>query len=274
MMGNEVICVHLYGDGSRSARLRAEYIHCDRSGECSAYKNGECFCVTTFFGVRCGIGRVTCVDGCTKQSKTFHRVWREAKAHPNYGKLKYPYHTTVTRIDNDVFLTLPHIWLEEREDGQISCRDPHLSTNRLLVSSDRLTPENIKRICEFRPRAIMGGVITDYQFKTVPMFLHQLRGLFPDKFAEFEKAYPDFEIKAPNWKGRRAKLATCNRDMEYKDGSRGVFRFDGDEIVCDCYDSAFAPFGAKKAKIRLQLSDEIVVEITDNKQVIETTVFV
>ena len=271
---SEAICVHLYGDGSRNSRLRAEYIHCDRAGECSAYKKGECFCVTTPFGVRCGIGHVTCVDGCTKQSKTYHRVWKEAKAHPNYGKLKHPHHAMVTRIGNDVFLTLPYIWLEEGGNNQIWCHDPHFSTNRLLTSSDRLTPENIKRICEFRPHSMMGGVIVAYQLDTVPMFLHQLRGLFPEKFAAFEKAFPDFEIKAPNWIGRRAKLATCNRDMEYKDGSRGVFHFEGDEIVCDSFDSAFLPFNAKKAKIRIQLSDEMVVEITDNNQVTEETVFV
>ena len=51
-MNDNCICAHLYGDGSRDCRLRAEYIRCNRAEECSAYKNGKCFCVTTLFGVR------------------------------------------------------------------------------------------------------------------------------------------------------------------------------------------------------------------------------
>lgn len=273
-MESNVICVHLYGDGSRQVRLRAEYVRCDRAHECSAYKNGECFCVTTLFGVRCGIGHVSCVDGGTKQSKAYYRVSAEAKAHESYAKLKYPHYTMVTKIGNDVFLSLSYIWLEKKDDRNIMCENPHLLTNKLLVSQDMLTPENIKRICEFKPCAIMGGVIKKYQDETVPMFLHQLRKLLPEKYEAFCKSYPDFDIRCPNWVGRRAKLATCNRNMEYKDTNKNVFRFDGDYLVCDCYKSAFAPFDAKKAELRIRISDEMVTTITDNEQVTPETVFV
>ena len=273
-MADNVICVHLYGDGSRNSRLRAEYIRCDRAKECSAHKNGECFCVTTPFGVRCGIGNVNCVDGGTKSSKAYRRVWDEAKAHEAYAKLKHPSHRMITRIGDDAFLTLNYIWLEAKENGDISCQNPHIGTNRLIVNRKMLTPENIKRICDFRPQAIMGGTIRDYQAKTVPLFLHQMRELFPDEYEAFRNAYPDFTIVEPNWIGRRAKLATCNRTIEVKDINGNVFRFDGDYLVCDCYRSAFAPFNAKNAEIRIKVSDEMEVKITDNKQVTPETVFV
>ena len=55
---DEAISVMLYGDGSRQARLRAEYIYCDHAKECSAYKEGQCFRVTTLFGIQ--IGRASC----------------------------------------------------------------------------------------------------------------------------------------------------------------------------------------------------------------------
>ena len=38
----EVIHVGLYGDGSRNARRRAEYLSCEHYKECSAYKEGKC----------------------------------------------------------------------------------------------------------------------------------------------------------------------------------------------------------------------------------------
>lgn len=268
----EVICVHLYGDGRRNCRLRAEYIWCDRASECSAYKNGKCFCVTTLFGVRCKNGTVNCVDGGTKQSKAFLRVRNEAKAHEKYAALKYPDHTYVTKIGNDVFLTMPYIWLEICGDSDIYCHDPHIGTNRLYVDAEMLSPKNIKRICDFRPHSIMGGEIWDYQRKVVPQFLCELKTLFPNKYSDFEAEYPDYEIKQPDWCGRRARLATCNKECEYKDNNGNIFRFDGNDIVCDCYKSVFTPFGGKYVKMQISVTDELEVVITDNAQVTENTV--
>lgn len=270
---DNVISVHLYGDGSRKSRLRAEYIHCDYADQCSAYKNGECFCVTTLFGVNCGVGKVHCIDGGTKQSKKYREVYAAAKNHENYAKLKYPSGAYVTKIAEKAFLTIPYTWLEL--DGVVlQVKDPHFLTNRLLMDADLLTPDNIKRICTEKPRAMMGGVIADYQAKIVPMFLHQLLRVFPGKYRAFRDAYPGYDIRPPDWRGRRAKLMTCSRMAQYEDGTHGVFRFDGDYLVCENYSSAFAPFGAKRAEIRIRVSDDMVVEITDNAQVTTDTVFV
>lgn len=66
-----LINVALYGDGSRGARLRAEYIYCNHTQECSAYHEGKCLNVTIPFNRRCELGRVEKVDGGTKQSKRY-----------------------------------------------------------------------------------------------------------------------------------------------------------------------------------------------------------
>ncbi len=268
---DEAISVQLYGDGSRQARLRAEYIYCDHAKECSAYKEGLCFQVTTLFGIRCEYGRISRIDGGTKRSKMYAKLYSETKAKEQYGKLSYPYNAYIIRIGNDTLLAIPHVRIEDR-NGKLYCSDPGFGCNRLYVSADKLTPENIYRICTYHPHAIMGGEITDYQKKIVPMFLCQLAQLFPEQYQTFTEAYPDYEIKPPDWVGRTAKLATCNRELEYKERC-GVFRFDGDELVCDHYHSAFLPFGAKEAEIRIKVTDDMEVKITDNKQVTNQTVF-
>ena len=74
----KLINVDLYGDGSRDSRLRAEYIYCDHADVCSVYKEGKCFRKTTLFGVRCEFGRIACVDGGTKKTKMYGRVYSEA----------------------------------------------------------------------------------------------------------------------------------------------------------------------------------------------------
>lgn len=269
----KLINVNLYGDGSRNARRRAEYIYCDHADECSAYADGKCFRVTTLFGLRCEFGRVSCVDGGTKQSKMFHRIGNEAKSNEQYHKLSYPYHTYITRIGDGVLLTPPRVRIE-LEGAKLVCSDPGFGSNRLFVPLEAMTPENIKRICECHPRALMGGEITDYQQKTIPMFLYQLSKLCPEQFKAFTTTYPDFNIKPPTWIGRYAKLSTCNRKMMYKDDHGNPFYFDGDDIVCDSYRSSFLAFGGEPTKIRIAVTDSMEVKITDNSQVTDNTVFV
>ena len=227
-----LINVGLYGAGTRDSRLRAEYIYCDKAEQCSAYREGKCFCVTTLLGVRCGVGVVSCVDGGTKRAKAYREVSREARINPRYGALSYPSNTYVTKIGDTAFLTIPYTWLEITPGGDLIAGDPHLRTNKLTVSADRLTPKNIMAICKARPRAIMGGEIRDYQKKIVPHFLRQFKALLPKRFQRFVEEYPDYEVPVCSWLGRRAKLSTCNRDAEYIDPvSNSKYRFEGDWLV-------------------------------------------
>lgn len=269
----ELINVELYGDGSRNARRRAEYIYCDHADECSAYKDGKCFRVTTPFGLQCKFGRTNCVDGGTKQSKMFKCIGNEAKSNERYHRLSYPNYTYIIRIGNNVFLTPPYVRIELQGE-KLMCSDPGFGGNSILIQIEVLTPENIKRICEYRPRALMGGEIADYQQKVVPMFLHQLSQLCPEHFKVFFTTYPDFNIKPPSWIGRYARLSTCNRESVYRDTLGNLFYFDGDDVVCDCYQSVFLPFSGKSTKIRISVTDDMSVKITDDRQVTNDTIFV
>lgn len=271
---SNLINVGLYGAGSRNSRLRAEYIYCDSANECSAYKEGKCFCVTTLFGVSCGIGKVDRIDGGTKQSKRFQKVRMEAKENPCYAKLSYPAKTHITKIGDKAFLANMPVRIEEKNNGKLICSDPGFGSNKIMISQEILTPENIMAICSARPYALIGGLIESYKKETVPMFLYQLSFVFPDKYKEFIEAYPDFDISHPNWIGRYAKLITCNREEKYKDTNGNEFFFDGEYLVCKNYKSAFNPFRSKFVEIRIKVTDDMEVEITDNKQVLDSTVFV
>lgn len=269
-MNTKKINVGLYGDGSRSSRLRAEYIYCDRADECSLYKSGKCFNVTTPFGRRCPIGERRCVDGGTKRSNKFYDVSCEAKTDSCYAKLKYPHHEFVGRIGDDAYLCPPYVEIKEC-DGWLSASDPGFGCNWVVVKRDVLTPENLNRVCSYRPRNLMCDTITEYQKETVPNFLHQLSLLFPDEYAALISEHPEYAEKKPNFIGRIAKLATCNPACEYMDG-KNVFRMEGDWLVCDCYKSAFTPFWGEGAILKIQLTDEMRVKVTDNAQVLPETV--
>ena len=270
---DNLINVNLYGDGSRNSRRRAEYIYCEKAQECSAYKEGKCFCVTTLFGVSCKVGRVANVDGGTKQSKGFYRVSEAAKSNEKYAKLKYPHNIYITKIGEKAFLTLPYIRIEELGDNDLSCHDPGFGCNNLLTNSERLTPPNIHKICSYMPRALMGGTISKYETDIVPMFLKQLSKVFPEKYFGFVSMYPEFENKKINYIGMRAKLSTCNRTEKYNDYNVNVFHFEGDFIVCENWKSAFNPFSSEEAYVKVKVTDSMIITITDNNQVTDDTVF-
>lgn len=270
----KLINVDLYGDGSRDSRLRAEYIYCDHADVCSVYKEGKCFRKTTLFGVRCEFGRIACVDGGTKKTKMYGRVYSEAKDSERYHKLSYPNNTYIAKIGDGAFLAPPHVRIERGPESGLFCHNPGFGCNRLFVPIDELTPDNINRICTYHPRAMLGGEIESYQTETIPIFLHQLSKLFPEQYNAFIAVFPDYELKAPDYRGKYAKLSTCNRELTYRDAHGNSFRFDGDELVCDKYRiGGFMPFSSSGyAQMRIPVTDDMQVKITDSNQVTDQTV--
>lgn len=117
LINNEnLISIGLYGDGSREAPLRAEYIYCSRANECSLYKNGCCFCVTVPFGKRCPrcpIGKVITENGGTKRAKKYHELRNRVRSHEKHRVLQHPNYTYITRIGDDALLSIPYVKIEQ-----------------------------------------------------------------------------------------------------------------------------------------------------------------
>lgn len=268
----EVIHVGLYGDGSRDARRRAEYLSCEHYKECSAYKKGKCFGITSFLSPRCNMAHIHREDGGTKRSKAFSTVSAKARSHVNYGKLRYPYNSCFAKTDSGMFLCLKFIQVE-KANGIVLCKDPGFGCNSVFLENEYITVENFAKICHFHPRAIMGGYISDYQKTQVPMFLRELKQEMPSFYNDLVSSYPDLLSLVPNYVGKHARLSTLNRDCEYKDSNGNLFRFDGDFLVCEDYKSCFISFGCKNAVVRIPVTDDLITTIDDNEQVTEETVF-
>lgn len=268
----DVIHVGLYGDGSRNARRRAEYLSCGHYKECSAYKKGKCFGITCLFSPRCNMAHINRVDGGTKRSKAFATVSSKARSHENYGKLSYPSNSCFAKIDSGMFLCLKFIQVE-KANGIVLCKDPGFGFDSVFLENEYITVENFAKICHFHPRAIMGGYISDYQRTQVPMFLRELKQEMPSFYNDLVSSYPDLLSLVPNYAGKRARLSTINRDCKYKDSNGNLFRFDGDFLVCEDYKSFFIPFRGKNAVVRIPVTDDLITTIDDNEQVTEETVF-
>lgn len=271
-MNDNCICVHLYGNGSRDCRLRAEYIYCDRAGECSAYREGMCVNVTTPFGKHCAIGKVRSVDGGTSRGKKYYELTKQAREEAAYRKLNYPNYWRVIRVGNLAMLNIPYVDL--RMDSGYLRVESAIGWNReITVEKDVLTPENLHHILSYKPRDFFGTPVKAYRDREVPGFLHQLRKLFPEQYTALLAEHPEYGEMQPDCIGRYAKLATCNPECAYKDVVGNQFKMESGWLVCDAYRSAFAPFAADTTPLKIKITENMRVEITDNGQVTDETVF-
>lgn len=271
-MNDNCICVHLYGYGSRDCRLRAEYIYCDRAEECSAYREGKCVNVTTPFGKHCAIGRVRCVDGGTRRGKKYNELTKQVRKEDAYRKLDYPNCWKVIRVGDLAMLNIPYVDL--RMDSGSLCVEPAIFGNReITVEKDVLTSENLHHILNYKPRDFFGECVKAYRDREVPDFLHQLRKLFPEQYTALLAEHPEYGEMQPNYIGRYAKLATCNPEFAYKDARGNQFKMKSGWLVCDEYVSSFAPFAAGTTLLKIKITENMRVEITDNGQVTDETVF-
>ena len=269
----EPINVSLYGNGSRESRRRAEYLYCEHAEECSAYKKGQCFGKTYFLSPRCKFANIQRVDGGTKRSKGYYTISSRAEAHPNYSKLNYPDNSYIAKIDSGILLFLPYISI--KIDGEkIICENPGFGKDCVFIENEKITVENIVKICNFRPRSMFGNnEIKDYRDKVVPMLLRELKQLMPEFYNSLIKENNELANLIPDYRGKRAKLSTINRAYGIQDGHGCKFEFDGDYIICKNYKRAFLPFGANMAEMRIKITDDMIVEITNNEQVTDETEF-
>ena len=92
----------------------------------------------------------------------------------------------MAKIDGGILLFLPYISI--KSDGEkIWCENPGFGKGCVFIENNKITVENIAKICNFSPRAMLGGIIEDYQNKVIPMFLRELKKLMPEFYAELIK---------------------------------------------------------------------------------------
>ena len=279
------INVNLYGDGSRKVHLRAEYIYCEHCNECSLYKEGKCFNVTTPFGSYCSLGRVSKVDYGTKQSRKFYEADAKVRNDKKYHALEYPSKNNIYlyTVGDKICLTLPYAHIkynEETDEFSIDDRSSFFNSAFVAIPLDKFTNERIYKICKAQPRTLFDyTVIKDYAEKVVPEFIIQLKSSLPEKYEEFIDEHPEYrkDFKDINFVGKTAYLSTCSKDPNiiYKDTLGNNFHFLNDKtLVCEEYRSAFLPFNGSGTRMDLRLTEKMTYKITDNNQVLETTKFV
>ena len=279
----EIISVHLYGGkgifGGKETPLEAAVISCDRHEQCTYFQNDQCLNIRGFLSPRCKYGNIRNVKGYTSRATKYSAFKKEWQGHEKYGKLQYP-PTKLGVIGNEVIFPYPYIRITKTEDGSIKITDPGFGSNLACIEKENFTVDLINRICKFRPQAIMGGVIKDYQNKTVPLFLAHLKEVLPEKYEELRQENGEL-TKEVSYVGRKALLKTISpSEVFYNAGIRyqqfnEKWHWDGEALT---YISGYVSnFNITKdyeiSAIKIIPSDKSTIIISSNEQVSDKTVF-
>lgn len=254
----------------KSDHERYSLYTCCNTENCNAYKNGKCIMLNGLWGQRCPYGRKQSEEGYTKASRKCGDLIR--KVREEYGnvayalkQLEYPCY-----IGDYVYLSLPFL-----SNYANSIREKDFFYSDGLIRKEDFTSDLIVELLKYKPRALMGGVISEYQTKYVPTFVRQLRQRLPEKYAEVQKIYSEIDdigtLKNMNFVGKRALVKTllpCNVGLcghvhvaewdgtVIKTNGRALgWRLNGDEVVT------------------ITPNDKTYVEVMDNNSVTEETIF-
>ncbi len=242
---------------------KAEYhtVACAVSDQCELFARGQCI-ERQMMGRGCPHGRAGREFGPTQKARNFYE-WlqdRRAKA-AEIGRLDAP----VKRLARVVgAIWLPYSFMDMALTGD--------AFGKLeFVPVADFTPALIARLCEARPRALFGGEITEYQDKSVPLFVAHLSESYPDLLREAAALSPRIQaVLATLTKvGRKAKLHTLRPSVGTFEG----WTWDG-TYMTSADPQAFPPFtkfGAQE--VRILPAGDAVVRITDDQQVTPDTVF-
>lgn len=278
----KIINIGLYGGkglfGGKEKPLEASIIYCDRCDKCSYYKNNQCLNVRSLSG-HCKYGRISNVRGYTSRAMKYYSFKEKWKEHESYEKLNHP-PEKLGLIDNEVVFPYSHIRITEKENGYFEFDVPYFSSQISFIQYEKFDADFIKRICDFRPQAMMGGNIRSYHEETVPLFLAHLKEILPDRFNEFKQKYPSY-IKEVNYVDRKALLKTIKPSYVYYE-SKSYPQFDekwywdGEMLIYkEGYLHGFSiTDDYEVSEIKIKPSDKSTIKISDNNQVTENTVFI
>ena len=277
------INVNLYGGkglfGGRETPLEAEEIFCDRFEQCTYYQTGTCLKCRSFLAPTCKFGRTNTIKGYTSRARKYYSFRSTYENDEVYSKLKYPnepvaimgdtlyihyrYGTVRKRTEQD------EKWVKDVE-GYIIDTGNYRSS--VFIPLNEVTNNLLFAIFSNKPRAIMGGIIEEYQNKVVPDIIQALKKVAPEIHKNFIAEYPEFDV-APNYIGKYAFIKTMVNGSKLEDVHGNIFVLNNGKLICEKWRVSFVPFNGGTAKMEIAVRDDMKYKITSNSQCDENTRF-
>lgn len=276
---SELIHVHifephkpsLFGKSNKNEKSQLHLYSCENPSECDAYNKGVCINAHNVFGSRCPKGTKRVIEGFSQRAKKYHSQiseWKEKYSETLWKLKKAP--ERIVKVYGGWMLPYPHINMDK--DLPFHGVSGFMLNGAPFLAEEDFTKGLFGRLLEQRPQALMGGEIKSYQKEVVPKFVKDLHDNYPQKYNEVANDKARNIIDSYDFVGRKAYLKTLAPNCEVVI-SRKTWSWDGSVISRRNLETMiFEPVKWTRCYIEFTPDDSAIVEITDNNQVIDTTI--
>lgn len=258
---------------SKNERAEGRVISCECPEQCELYKKGMCVLPKG----SCSHGSYYFSFGYSQRSRKYYSWISEFReAHKETYKVKLENPQKLEYFMEFVYIPISYLGLNEKiefYDG-----GGMFSTKRPILKKELFTAEFIsKNILNFKPYAMFGGEIKDYQEKEIPKFLTWLKELDNELFEQVRKINPDHKAFASMTNiGRSAILSTLTPNVGLlKDIHGGLWKWDGEYLTSQNTHASFTLVKTSEIEeCRIKPKEGVVVKVTDEQQVNIETKFI
>ena len=241
--------------------------YCCQKDTCDAYKCGQCVMLNGLYGHRCPYGKTEVVNGFTKSARKCGKLIADIKA--KYPELCYKLKAipSLCKINDYVYLGLPHL-----VNYVNPIRDSSFFISGDMIPAKEFTPQFVQELLDFQPRALMGGIIIDYQKEHIPKFCFKLKGYLPEMYNNITSINSKIEsiCESVSFVNKKAKVKTL-LPGKVKIGIHTI-EWDGTNLITDAKEMAI--FGLSNEKVTIDVNDDTIVIIIDDSIVTDNTIFV
>lgn len=213
----ELIHMSLHEAGKQNEYGECLRVSCALPGgpeECPHYAEGGCLQASWLNFSPCVYARVgVWRSESTKRGKAYWKFVRDVKAEMAELAERRPslVHASgkLLRIGDHVTIPFPHADMCE---GVPFLRHSHVFLSGMpWVKAEDFTVETVLALVRFRPHALMGGEIKDYQGESVPKFLYQLKLRFSDLWEAAAELEPSILERTPGPEHFAGKLVPVSK---------------------------------------------------------------
>jgi len=229
--------------------------YCSNSENCDAHKDNRCVLLNNLTNHGCPYGEKRKQYGYTKNAKKCgDLISNMKKTYPDLG-WKLNSVDRICVIGEYVFLPVAFLKNYNNPFNKVE-----ISYGNMVKKVD-FTANLVVELVKYRPKALMGGVITDYEKTYIPKLASQIKRYMPELYKEVLDIYPYIEGLASqfSFKGKNAKVKTLSPGRV----EIGSYLFDWDGTVLTAANGAGSVLGTWN-----KLTDEILTIIPKDDTVV------
>ena len=203
-MSETLLNIYLHEASKQNERAEVGTFSCCLPGGpemCPLFQKGECLSTSVIHGSNCLYGKEGYSESATKRAQSYYKFVTAARAQIAEEKAKglpQPKYTSMQLVKIGEYVVFPNGQITMCEAVPFVAHGGFFRTGRPWLKEEDFTVENLLRLVNFRPQALMGGEITTYQKEEVPRLLLQLKFRFPEMFAAVIEAAPELAERVPN----------------------------------------------------------------------------